>query len=367
MNDYEKIFRSVLDVRSVSGDELVCLCPFHGDSSPSLWANKSKGLWICYACGERGSTNSLLRKLGMTVPSVTPSSVLDQRLDSALAEMDALTLTGSSCSCWSKLSSIMPQEELGVSQSETVLVEGMRLRSAVPPDFSTGSAPGRCSSCSMPLVIKEKTLARNSCSSEYQSSYLNSRGISSSTADLFQLGWDPISQSVTIPYRTDFGLLLGVVHRRMKGKPKYHYPRKFPRTETMFGSWLLYRQISELPTIRRDVLPRGWVALCEGPFDVIKCWQAGVPAVGMWGSMLHDGHVQLLLKAGVQGVVVFTDRDSMGQQAQQKAIQKLSRAAILTRAVRYPKSYPSSLSDPGSLPETLLRARVARAHWRWPF
>jgi hypothetical protein len=242
-------------------------------------------------------------------------------------------------------------------------------------NVTTGTSSGRCIRCNKPLIIPEKNLIRYTSSGSL-SSYLSSRGISStpvdgkpsrargsfsSTSALFELGWDPISRAVVMPYRTEYGHLLGVVHRRLHGRPKYNYPRKFPRTETLFGSWLLTKNLVDLPRLRRDVLPEKWVVLCEGPFDVMKCWQAGLPAVGMWGSMLHDKQAQILSKLGVKGVVVFTDRDSAGRAAAVSAAGKLLRANFAVRVVTYPRSYPESHSDPGSLSEALIRSRVRRA------
>lgn len=139
------------------------------------------------------------------------------------------------------------------------------------------------------------------------------------------------------------------------------YPKKFPRTETMYGSWLLMKKLSELPRLRRDVLPEKWVVLCEGPFDVMKVWQAGLPAVGMWGSQLHEKQAQMLSKLGVRGVVLFTDRDRAGRLAALSAAKKLQARSFSVKNVRYPASYPESHSDPGSLSSVMIRTRVAGA------
>lgn len=52
-------------VREAGPTNLIALCPFHDDRSPSFAINIQNGLWLCYACGESGNFRSFLLKLGM--------------------------------------------------------------------------------------------------------------------------------------------------------------------------------------------------------------------------------------------------------------------------------------------------------------
>lgn len=49
--------------RSGSRNAVAC-CPFHKDSKPSFAINTENGLWICYACGQKGNIRSFLRRVG---------------------------------------------------------------------------------------------------------------------------------------------------------------------------------------------------------------------------------------------------------------------------------------------------------------
>lgn len=57
---------------TVSRDEILCSCPFsqnhpNGDRHPSFRLNSEKGVYICYACGEKGNIVQLAEKvLGMS-------------------------------------------------------------------------------------------------------------------------------------------------------------------------------------------------------------------------------------------------------------------------------------------------------------
>lgn len=60
------INKHLKQVRKAGPNNIVALCPFHDDSSPSFAMNVHNGLYICYACGEKGSFRTFLTKLGMT-------------------------------------------------------------------------------------------------------------------------------------------------------------------------------------------------------------------------------------------------------------------------------------------------------------
>lgn len=45
------------------GRDLVCLCLFHRDRSPSMSINPDKNTWRCWACGISGDQISFIRRL----------------------------------------------------------------------------------------------------------------------------------------------------------------------------------------------------------------------------------------------------------------------------------------------------------------
>lgn len=45
------------------GQNAMVRCPFHGDTRPSLSIDLDRGLWVCFACGERGGIFKLARKM----------------------------------------------------------------------------------------------------------------------------------------------------------------------------------------------------------------------------------------------------------------------------------------------------------------
>jgi DNA primase len=56
-----------ITVSNAGGKEISAHCPFHTDSHPSFSINADSGLWICYQCGESGTLNMLVEKIGGTI------------------------------------------------------------------------------------------------------------------------------------------------------------------------------------------------------------------------------------------------------------------------------------------------------------
>ena len=70
MPDYQLILDSVNKVCNkvkLAGENAVCTCPFHKDSTPSFSMHMKTGLYICFACGAKGTfTRFLVEALGHT-------------------------------------------------------------------------------------------------------------------------------------------------------------------------------------------------------------------------------------------------------------------------------------------------------------
>ncbi len=63
--DYRAEYTEVLDSRKlkITGDELLALCPFHDDSSPSFSVNLNTGQWHCFSEGTKGNFVSFWAKI----------------------------------------------------------------------------------------------------------------------------------------------------------------------------------------------------------------------------------------------------------------------------------------------------------------
>lgn len=95
------------------------------------------------------------------------------------------------------------------------------------------------------------------------------------------------------------------------------------------------------------------VTVVEGPFDVMGCYQAGVPAVGLMGKEPSSAAAILLRNAGVKRVVVLLDPEARKEAHKTAAVF----GEILTATVA---SLPPGC-DPGNADPDIIRAVVSRA------
>jgi DNA primase len=248
---------SHLTVSSREGVEYNVLCPIHGESHASMRVNVEKGLFFCHGCGARGGISKLARELGISY-----------KYDRTQAGMTRLM---------NKLSMLRK----GPDAPPAVLPEDLLLRYAMPTNYWTDPRP-------------------------------SGRGFSEETVAAFDLGYDPMADVATIPIRNVHGELIGITKRHLSWHdkndgPKYRDPKHFPKTKNLFGSWFAAQ--ADSPT----------VVITEGPLDCIKVWQAGHPAVALYGSHVSEHQIHLLRRIGTMSVVLFFDNDKAGTKAVKQA------------------------------------------------
>ena len=160
------------------------------------------------------------------------------------------------------------------------------------------------------------------------------RGFSAPTIAQFELGYDPIKDTLTIPLRNAQGAILGVIRRRLDdGRPKYLDPTGVKKGKYLYGAW----QIK--PHQHR-------VALVEGPLDAVACWDARVPALALMGARLTYDQSKVLYRLGIRHVVLMTDNDKPGRDALYQ-IKDMVKESLVVSVGTY-RSYWSA-KDPGEL------------------
>lgn len=137
----------------------ITICPFHHDDRPSLSIDLDRGLWLCFACGEKGGLNSLAR-----------------RLDKNINEGQVL------------LATIERAVEQGFEE---------------PPDFTEKAVNLHNEAINhraMPIV-----------------QYLLQRQYSLKAFQYFQLGWDSAGQRISMPYYDD-DKVIAIKYRGLDGR-----------------------------------------------------------------------------------------------------------------------------------------------------
>lgn len=265
---FEPLADQYLNVKVRGSDEFMAECPFCSGGS-SLQFNINQGLWVCFRCDEKGNAKRLVQKLGgvYTDPTVSVEHIREH--------MDRI------------------RTRMKRRNKEQVYLE-------------------------------DSYLARYDFPDDY---WENERGFSQETIERFQLGYDPVQDRHTIPYRTEHGDLLGVIQRRVGNEfPRYIYPEGFDRKRSLFGSWIIMNSDDKK------------IALVEGSTDTISLADSGLPSVAQYGSAISRLQVRLLHRLGVREIVLFYDYDEAGRKAEEKSRELID--GMILRAVRYdPRKY----------------------------
>ncbi len=177
----EAFINTSLTVRHRSGDEWQCLCPFHGDTNPSFSVNVRLGVYICFACGAKGTMSDLAQHIGMDAPD---------RVNDEGSEIARLRALAEKCRAAPDTERILPSNYLDRFRHEHL--------------------------------------------------YWEERGFSPEIQERFELGYDPIRDHGVIPIRNYAGKLIGVIRRQLArdAYPRYLYPRGFKISQYLFGAHL---------------------------------------------------------------------------------------------------------------------------------
>lgn len=195
------------------------------------------------------------------------------------------------------------------------------------------------------VVVPEEVLVRYRSGTDYWSN----RGFDAATIQLFELGYSSLTGTAVIPVRRTDGALMGIIQRMLGGgNPKYRNPSGFDRKNRLFGEWLV-------PDGCRKAV------LVEGPVDAMRVWQAGHVGLATYGTSVSNGQIKLLVRLGIQEVVLFFDNDEAGKHGTEALLtgkhdlRKLFHVAIADYTV------DGARSDPGAMETAAVDAAVARA------
>ncbi len=153
-------------------------------------------------------------------------------------------------------------------------------------------------------------------------SYIETRGISDYTLQKYEIGYDEKNHSIVFPVRDLHGNPLFVIRRDVNTK-FYQIPKGAPKHKTLYGLNYLYGKVKE-------------VFIVEGAIDVLSCYEAKLPAVGLMGRTLSKNQLKLLQLAGITKVMLFLDNDEWGVKGNLDAYKIISKTPIRVDVVKYP-------------------------------
>jgi DNA primase len=312
------------------GVNLMGLCPFHAEKSPSFSVSPTKQFYHCFGCGANGdairfltefsgmafhdAVKDLAQQVGMTVPDDDVSPAERERL--AAHKQRQATLTDVLAKAAESY-----RAQLKASPRAVDYLKGRGLSGEIAAQFGIGYAPEGW-----------RNLA--SVFPRYDDALLEESGLviakpSEDGTESDAKRYDRFRDRIMFPIRSVQGDVIGFGGRVLdKGEPKYLNSPETP----VFSKG---RELYGLHEARAALRQRGYALVVEGYMDVVALAQSGFAnAVATLGTACTAEHVQKLFRF-TDSVVFSFDGDAAGRRAAGRALEACLPHATDTRSVRF--------------------------------
>jgi DNA primase len=314
-----------------AGQNLLGLCPFHAEKTPSFTVSPSKQFFHCFGCGMHGSAIGFL------------------------------------------------MEHRGLNYVEAIRELAQSVGMAVPEESSRVlDAQSKSRALTDLLGVAAEFYRRQLKSSDDAVQYLKGRGLTGQTAARFGLGyapdaWQPLRaafDNYDEPRLVEAGLVIADESKRYdRFRGRVMFPIRNPRGQVIgFGARTLgndepkYLNSPETPVFRKGqelyglyeareaIRQSGRAIVVEGYMDVIQLAQAGFSeSVAALGTAITGAHVATLLRLTDQVVFAF-DGDPAGRKAARRALEASLPVIADTKRVNF------LMLPEGEDPDSLIKA-----------
>ena len=316
-----------------TGANLMGLCPFHAEKSPSFSVSPAKQFYHCFGCGAGGNAlkfltehtgasfpeavGDLAQQVGMTVPDddISPA----ERERHAQAKQRRSTLSG----VLEKAAGHY-QRELAASMRAIDYLKGRGLTGEIASRFGIGYAA-------------EGWRALAGVFAQYDDPLLEESGLVIATEAAAEMPgtepqkkrYDRFRDRIMFPIRSVQGDVIGFGGRVLdRGEPKY---LNSPETPVFSKGRELYGLFEARGALRE----RGYALVVEGYMDVVALAQAGFcNAVATLGTACTAEHVHKLLRF-TDRIVFSFDGDAAGRRAAGRALEASLPHASDTRSIKF--------------------------------
>lgn len=292
-----------------SGEDVMVCCPYHKDGQekrPSCGIRKADGLLHCLACGKTAGLDEVIANcLGYNDPLVGYRWLTSNFLT------------------------------VEVNNREAIKVDMARNNISNPRDILDSNNPDKSH-----MFVTEEELDTY----RYTHSYLYERGLTDEIIELFDIGYDKRTDSITFPVRywgsANFGKCLFVARRQVKTK-RFDIPKGIEKPlYGLYEIWnrLTYDYFADSPV---GVVGFDKIYVCEGVFDALRLWCNGMCAVAGFGCLFSEYQITQLEGLPTRHLVLATDADRAGMEARQK-LRKAIKNKLITEVI-----LPSGRKDIG--------------------
>lgn len=310
------------------GRNLIGLCPFHGENTPSFSVSPEKQLYHCFGCGAGGNAFSFMMAIeGYEFLDSVKHLATKANID--LPELEKNETSNAS----SELSAMIAGNELAAKLYHHLLMNTEQGKDALDylvkrgfteemiQQFSLGFAPDSWETLTQFLQKRNVPLH-----------YMEQIGLLAKR-DFDGKLFDRYRNRVIFPIWNKDGKVIGFGGRVLGNEqPKYlnsSDSKVFNKSNILYG----------LHIARPEMRKKNEAVLFEGYVDVIAAWQAGVRnGIATLGTAITDEQAKLI-RRNAQTVIVCYDSDNAGLKATYRAIQILEANDCYVKVARLPEGY----------------------------
>ncbi|WP_050985696.1 DNA primase, partial [Rubrivivax gelatinosus] len=314
------------------GANLMGLCPFHAEKSPSFSVSPSKQFYYCFGCGASGdairfltehlglsfveAVRDLAQRVGMQVPE-------EQLSAEELVRRDKLRERRLSMGEVLVRANDFYRGQLKTSPRAVGYLKGRGLTGVVAARFGLGYAPPGWRTLAGVFPRYDDPLLE-------EAGLVRHREAADGEAEDSERGrYDWFRDRVMFPIRNVAGEVIGFGGRVLDdSKPKYINSPETP----LFSKG---RELYGLFEARQALRERGCAIVVEGYMDVVALAQHGVNnAVATLGTACTAEHVQKLFRF-TDAIVFSFDGDAAGRRAAARALEAALPHATDLRSVKF--------------------------------
>lgn len=290
------------------GANLLGLCPFHNEKSPSFTVSPAKQFFHCFGCGANGNAvGFLMRHLGYSFPEAVKTLAAETGMrvpeePRSPRQREAERQRKAEVSLHEQILQLAQthyQKQLRDARPAIDYLRGRGLEGALAARYGLGwSGGGRRA---LATVVPD-----------YEHAALLDTGLVIEAEDGRR--HDRFRDRIMFPIRNARGHLIGFGGRLIAaGEPKYlNSPetRLFSKGHELYGLW----------EAREGIRKENCVLVVEGYMDVVMLAQHGLAnAVATLGTATTDVHLQKLIRVSTRIVFCF-DGDAAGRRAAWRAL-----------------------------------------------
>lgn len=309
------------------GVNMIGLCPFHNEKTPSFTVSPTKGIYKCFGCGKAGNSVNfimehehftypealrfLARKYNIEIEEEEKSPELQQEIN----EKESLFNLNQFALSWFAQSLFESEEGKAVGLS---YFRERGIRDDIVRKFQLGYSPEQWDA-----------FTRHALSQGYKEEYLVKSGLSIAKENRL---YDRFHHRVIFPIHSASGRILGFGGRILtsdKNRPKYvNSPESdiYNKSRTLYGIYLA----------KNSIVSKDNCLLVEGYTDVISLYQAGIEnVVASSGTSLTQDQIRLIRRY-TNNITILYDGDPAGIKASLRGIDMIVEGGMNVRIVLFP-------------------------------